>query len=152
MLPYDQGLIDQAVRRLMHKFSPSGKKIGTMAIASIFIEAWDLYSIVFILIFLKDIYEPSSFMLGLTAAATQLGALFGALIGGWLADRIGRRKVFIATMVVFVVLGLAQAFVPNMLILAALRFLLGIPLGSDLSAGFSYIMEVMSKGAREVMA
>jgi MFS family permease len=152
LLPYNQGVIDQAVRHLMHKFSPSGKKIGTMAIASIFIEAWDLYSIVFILIFLKDIYEPSSFMLGLTAAATQLGALFGALIGGWLADRIGRRKVFIATMVVFVVLGLAQAFVPNMLILAALRFLLGIPLGSDLSAGFSYIMEAMSKGAREVMA
>jgi MFS family permease len=51
----------------------------------------------------------------------------------------------------FVVLAFAQAFVPNMVWLAVIRLLLGIPLGSDISNGYTYIMEFLPKGQREVM-
>ena len=59
--------------------------------------------------------------------------------------------MFLVTMVMFVVLALAQAFVPNITWLIVVRFLLGIPLGSDISTGYTYIMESMAKGQREVM-
>jgi len=36
--------------------------------------------------------------------------LLGALAGGWISDRLGRRKVFIGTMVMFIVLAIAQSF------------------------------------------
>lgn len=98
--------------------------------ASILVEAWDLYSIAFVLIFIKEQYNPDPLMLGLAAAGTQGGALIGALLGGWLSDKIGRRVMFLATMVLFIVLALAQAFVPNVTWLIVIRFLLGIPLGS----------------------
>jgi MFS family permease len=119
--------------------------------ASILVEAWDLYSIAFVLIFIREQYNPDPLMLGLAAAGTQGGALIGALIGGWLSDKIGRRVMFLVTMVMFIVLALAQAFVPGVGWLVIIRFLLGVPLGSDISTGYTYIMESMAKGEREVM-
>jgi len=143
--------MDSAVRYLIGKYSPKGNKVGWLMMASILVEAWDLYSIAFVLIFIRDQYHPDPFMLGLAAAGTQGGALIGALIGGWLSDKIGRRVMFLATMMMFIVLALAQAFVPSVGWLIVIRFLLGIPLGSDISTGYTYIMESMAKGEREVM-
>ncbi len=48
-------------------------------------------------------------------------------------------------------LALTQTFVPDVAWLVVIRFLLGIPLGSDISTGYTYIMESMAKGEREVM-
>src|SRR5256885_13876462 len=142
---------EAAVRYLVNNFNPKGNKIGWLMMASILVEAWDLYSIAFVLIFIKEQYNPDPLMLGLAAAGTQGGALIGALLGGWLSDKIGRRVMFLITMVMFIVLALAQAFVPSVGWLVAIRFLLGVPLGSDISTGYTYIMESMAKGEREVM-
>ncbi|QPF81953.1 MFS transporter [Bradyrhizobium genosp. L] len=146
-----QAAIEGAVRHLVTNYSPKGNKVGWLMMASILVEAWDLYSIAFVLIFIKEQYNPDPLMLGLAAAGTQGGALIGALLGGWLSDKIGRRVMFISTMIMFIVLALAQAFVPNVTWLIVIRFLLGIPLGSDISTGYTYIMESMAKGEREVM-
>src|SRR5690348_1437901 len=146
-----QAAIESAVRYLIRNYSPRGNKVGWLMMASILVEAWDLYSIAFVLIFIREQYNPDPFMLGLAAAGTQGGALIGALIGGWLSDKIGRRVMFLVTMVMFIVLALAQAFVPGVGWLIVIRFLLGVPLGSDISTGYTYIMESMAKGDREVM-
>src|SRR6185312_8021394 len=45
----------------------------------------------------------------------------------------------------------AQGFSTNIWDLIIIRFLLGIPLGSDIANGYAYIMESMSKGTREKM-
>jgi MFS family permease len=146
-----QAAIDSAVRYLVTKYSPKGNKVGWLMMASILVEAWDLYSIAFVLIFIREQFHPDPLLLGLAAAGTQGGAIIGALIGGWLSDKIGRRIMFLVTMMMFIVLALAQAFVPNIGWLIAIRFLLGVPLGSDISTGYTYIMESMAKGDREVM-
>ena len=143
--------MDSAVGYLITKYNPKGQWIGWLMMASILVEAWDLYSIAFVLIFIRDIFHPSPALLGLAAAGTQGGAIIGALFGGWLADRLGRRIVFLSTMGMFVIFALAQAFVPNMAWLVVVRFILGIPLGSDISSGYTYIMESMPRGEREVM-
>jgi MFS family permease len=147
----DPAMITRAIDHVVEKYSPRGTQIGWLMIASIFIESWDLYSIAFILIFLSRIFHPSSWLLGLTGAATQGGAVIGALAGGWLTDRVGRRVVFLGTMLMFFVFGTAQAFAPNVAVLAVLRFFLGIPLGADIANGYTYIMEYMQRGKREVM-
>src|SRR5579883_704758 len=146
-----QAVIQNAVRYLLQNYTPKGNKVGWLMMASILVEAWDLYSIAFVLIFIRDQYHPDPVMLGLAAAGTQGGALIGALIGGWLSDKIGRRVMFLATMIMFIVLAVAQAFVSGMVWLIVIRFLLGVPLGSDISTGYTYIMESMAKGDREVM-
>jgi MFS family permease len=143
--------MDSAVSYLTRNYNPKGHRIGWLMMASILVEAWDLYSIAFVLIFIRDIFHPSPALLGLAAAGTQGGALIGALLGGWLADKLGRRIIFLSTMGMFVIFALAQAFAPNMEWLVVIRFILGIPLGSDISSGYTYIMESMPRGDREVM-
>jgi MFS family permease len=149
---YVRRLSDQATERLLNKpGTVSSTQGGWMMIATILIEAWDLYAIAFVLIFIKTGFNPTPGQLGLLTAAVQGGALIGALLGGVFADRFGRKKVFIGTMVLFIILAIAQAFVRDVLDLIIVRFLIGIPLGSDISNGYAYIMESMSKGKREEM-
>jgi MFS family permease len=145
-------LSDEATAHVLRmEGTQSGTRTGWLMITTILIEAWDLYSISFLLIFIKDEFKPGAALLGLTSAAVQLGALIGSMIGGWAADRLGRRKVFLTTMASFVVLAVLQTFATDMWQLAFIRFLLGIPLGSDIATGYTYIMESMPKGKREVM-
>jgi MFS family permease len=146
-----QSAMDGAVRHLLTNYSPKGNRIGWLMMSSILVEAWDLYSIAFVLIFIRDQYHPDPLLLGLAAAGTQGGAMVGALVGGWLSDRIGRRVMFLATMIMFIIVALAQAFVTSVAWLVVVRLILGIPLGSDISNGYTYIMESMPKGEREVM-
>jgi MFS family permease len=149
---YVRRLSDEATQRLLNKpGTSSSTQGGWMMIATILIEAWDLYAIAFVLIFIKTDFNPTPAQLGLVTAAVQGGALIGALLGGVFADRFGRKKVFIATMVLFIVLAIAQAFVRDIWDLIIVRLLIGIPLGSDISNGYAYIMESMSKGKREEM-
>ena len=146
-----QAAMDRAVSYLITNYNPRGSRIGWLMMASILVEAWDLYSIAFVLIFIRNIFHPSPALLGLAAAGTQRGAIIGALLGGWLADKLGRRIVFLSTMGMFVIFALVQAFVPNMAWLVVVRLILGIPLGSDISSGYTYIMESMPRGEREIM-
>jgi MFS family permease len=147
----NQAAMDGAVRYLTANYNPKSNRVGWLMLASILVEAWDLYSIAFVLVFIKAQYNPDAWTLGLVGAGTQGGALVGALIGGWLSDKIGRRVMFLSTMIMFIVLAVAQAFVTGIGWLIVVRFLLGIPLGSDISNGYTYIMESMPKGQREVM-
>jgi MFS family permease len=147
-----RALADQATVRLLNKpGTTTSNRGGWMMIATILIEAWDLYAISFLLIFIKTEYNPTAVELGLATAAVQGGALVGALLGGLVADRLGRKRVFILTMILFIVLAAAQGFSMNIWDLIIIRFLLGIPLGSDIANGYAYIMESMSKGTREKM-
>src|ERR1700749_3752366 len=104
---------EAAVRYLITNYSPKGNRVGWLMMASILVEAWDLYSIAFVLIFVREQYNPGPLALGLAAAGTQGGALVGALLGGWLSDKIGRRVMFLATMIMFIIMALLQAFVTS---------------------------------------
>jgi MFS family permease len=143
--------MDEAVRHLASTRAPKGSYIGFLMLASLFVEAWDFYSISFVLLFIRQQFNPSPLLLGLTAAAVQAGAVFGALAGGWLTDKLGRRVMFMVSIALFIVLALAQAFVTSIEQLLLVRFLLGIPLGADVTTSYTYIMEYLPKGRREVM-
>src|SRR5271170_2772552 len=141
-----QAAMDGAIRHLVSNYNPKGNRVGWLMMASILVEAWDLYSIAFVLIFIREQFHPDPWLLGLAGAATQGGALIGALLGGWLSDKIGRRVMFLATMIMFIIFALIQAFVTSVGWLVVVRLFLGIPLGSDISNGYTYIMESMPKG------
>jgi MFS family permease len=148
-----EATIDGAVSHLASAYAPKGHYIEILMLASLSVEAWDFYSIAFafVLIFIREQFNPTPLLLGLTAAAVQAGAVVGALLGGWLTDKLGRRLMFMASIVMFIVLALAQSFATSVAMLALIRFLLGIPLGADVTTGFTYIMEYLPTGRREVM-
>jgi predicted MFS family arabinose efflux permease len=146
-----QAAMDDAVRHITNTYSPKGNYVGWLMLASIFVESWDLFSIAFVLVFIREQYNPPVLMLGLAAAGIQAGVVVGATLGGWLTDKLGRRLMFLTSMVMFIVLALAQSFVMSVAWLVFVRFVLGIPLGSDITTGYTYIMEYLPTGRREVM-
>jgi AAHS family 3-hydroxyphenylpropionic acid transporter len=66
---------------------------------------------------------------GMVAAASVLGLLIGAALGGRAADRIGRRKVLIASMLALGAGSLLTTVAPNYSILLLVRLLTGLGLG-----------------------
>lgn len=70
-----------------------------------------------------------------------IGIMFGALVFGYLADRFGRKRLFIATLVMYSVCTVLTALSPNYLFLMIFRFLTAIGVGAEYSAINSAISE-----------
>lgn len=83
----------------------------------------------------------TSFWMGLIGAGSLLGILFGSLLMGSLADRIGRKFLFCVLMLVSVIVSLAQLLISEPLTLAAVRFLLGMAVGADYAVGIALLSE-----------
>ncbi|WP_058234668.1 sugar porter family MFS transporter [Devriesea agamarum] len=66
---------------------------------------------------------------GIVAAILPFGAAWGAVFGGRLADRFGRRKTIIGLAVIFTVATIGCTLSPNWIVLAAFRLILGFAVG-----------------------
>jgi sugar porter (SP) family MFS transporter len=84
----------------------------------------------------------SSFDKELVTGLLLVGAAVGAFASGKLADRIGRRPVILLTASVFVAGVLGAAFSPELWVLIAMRFVIGLAVGSASMAVPLYISEV----------
>ncbi|SHJ52301.1 Predicted arabinose efflux permease, MFS family [Roseomonas rosea] len=80
---------------------------------------------------------------GLTASAYLLGAVFGALFFGWLTDRLGRKKLFTLTVLVYLVATIATGFSWDFWSFAVFRFFTGAGIGGEYSAVNSAIQELI---------
>jgi MFS transporter, AAHS family, 3-hydroxyphenylpropionic acid transporter len=74
-------------------------------------------------------FAPTAVQKGQFLGAGTLGLFFGALIGGWLADRIGRRKVLVGSIFFFGLFSLLNAWAPTYDWLYWTRFITGLGLG-----------------------
>ncbi len=72
-----------------------------------------------------------------------LGMLVGAFVFGRLADRIGRRRVLILTILIDALFGIASAFAPDFTWLLALRFLTGLGVGGTLPVDYAMMAEFL---------
>ncbi len=77
----------------------------------------------------------------MVASAITFGAIVGALLGGYLTDKIGRYRVFMADMLFFVVAAIACALAPNEYVLTGARFVMGLGVGIDLPVAMAFLSE-----------
>ncbi|TCK23040.1 MFS transporter [Pseudonocardia endophytica] len=105
---------------------------------------FDLYEV-----FLGGVLAPvlaTEFGLGSTGKALVIAAGFagmfvGANVLSVVADRLGRRRVFILNLLVYSLFSLAAAFSPNIETFLVLRFIAGIGLGAELVLVDTYLAE-----------
>ena len=121
---HSQGVAD-AKRQLL--LTANQWKIVSYCAIGGMLETMDIYIISFVL---TAISEPWQLTYGKSATillSSGIGAIIGSLFWGQLADRIGRKKAFIATILVCSAGSLAMAFTPtgNWIFLATLRTLIG---------------------------
>ena len=73
----------------------------------------------------------SDSQVGLAASIYVLGACLGALFFGYLTDRFGRKKLFMITLVLYLVATVLTAFSMNPLWFYACRFFTGAGIGGE---------------------
>jgi MFS family permease len=88
--------------------------------------------------------------IGLTASAYPLGAALGALGFGWGTDRLGRKRLFTATVLVHLVATIATGFAWDFWSFAFFRFLTGAGIGGEYAAVNSAIQELIPARRRGV--
>lgn len=76
-------------------------------------------------------------------ASTFIGMFLGALVMGWLADRLGRRRAFLLNLGLYSVFSLLGAFSPDPIWLIVTRFVAGIGLGAELPLGDTYLTDLL---------
>lgn len=103
------------------------------------------------LIFITREFGLSDAMQGVVVSAVTLGALGGALAGGWLADRLGRRVTNISAGVLFMAASLLCAASPGVEVLILAKFFVGLAIGITSVAAPMYIAEVAPAHARGSM-
>ena len=86
--------------------------------------------------------------IGLAGAAYVLGAVLGALLFGWLADRWGRRRLFFVTLAVYILATAATAASWDVWSFALFRFLTGAGIGGEYSAINSAVQELIPARVR----
>lgn len=71
------------------------------------------------------------------------GLMTGATAFGWLADRFGRKRLFVATLVMYSIATVVSAFSPTFLTFLIFRFITAMGVGGEYSAVTSAIAEFM---------
>ena len=80
---------------------------------------------------------------GLTASAYLGGAVVGALFFGWLTDRLGRKKLFTVTVLIYLVATIASGFAWDFWSFALFRFVTGMGIGGEYAAVNATIQELI---------
>jgi putative MFS transporter len=108
--------------------TPNQWKIFTAATVGDMLDFFDFYLIGFVLAFIVGGWHLTYGQSGAILLSSGIGAPLGSLFWGWMADRIGRRKVMILTVLNFSLATGLMAFTPEhgWLFLAICRFFVGM--------------------------
>ncbi len=112
-----------------------------LALGGVFLDAYDLTSLAYGIKDISHQFGLTPTQTGLVSSAIAFGAVIGALIGGYLTDRIGRYRVFMADMLFFVVAAIAAGLAPNAWVLGGARFFMGVGVGLDLPVAMAFLAE-----------
>jgi SP family galactose:H+ symporter-like MFS transporter len=94
------------------------------------------------ILFIKEDFSLSPSMEEIVVSSVLLGSLVGALVGGFLADRLGRRRLLIVTAVVFGLGAIGAALAPGTAWLIAARIVAGAAIGVASFVAPLYISEI----------
>lgn len=85
---------------------------------------------------------------GTASTVYLIGQVLGALLFGWLTDRLGRKRLFLITLALYLVATAASGFAPNLGVFLVFRFLAGAGIGGEYAAINSAIDELVPARVR----
>ncbi|KAA9153597.1 MFS transporter [Amycolatopsis acidicola] len=117
------------------------RRIAITAIGGYFVDGYDLLILSGALLGITPEFHLRSVQLGLLTAAAFLGMALGSAISGPLTDRYGRRVVFFASMILFLVGSLSFLLTQSAWQIIAVRLVIGLAIGADMPAAAALIAE-----------
>lgn len=120
---------------------PRRTRYIVLAAMGAFLDGYDLLVIGIALLTLKGDFGLNSVETGALTAAAFAGMAIGAFFFGSVADRLGRRPMFIVDLLLFVVAAVLSGLTQNVGQLIALRFVIGIAIGIDMPTSTAILAE-----------
>lgn len=110
-------------------------------------DAMDVGILSFVIAALHEDWGLTSSQMGWIGSVNSIGMAVGAFVFGIYADRIGRKKIFIITLLLFSIASGLSAFTTTLAAFMILRFFVGMGLGGELPVASTLVSE--SVPARE---
>lgn len=104
----------------------TSKMLLLMVLGTIFLDAYDITILGTMTDQITKEFHLSPTMLSIVMTSLPVGALIGAIFGGSLAHRFGRKRILSISLLILIVTSLCAAISPNLFMLLISRFLMGI--------------------------
>ena len=127
--------------QLIRQATPGQRRTLLAAALGWALDAFDamLYALVLALL-MRDL-GMSKTTAGLLGTLTLLASGMGGVLFGFLADRIGRKRALMASILTYSVCSFASGLATSIAMLAAARFVLGLGMGGEWNTGATLVAE-----------
>jgi MFS transporter, putative metabolite:H+ symporter len=132
---------------LSKKIISERRLLGIAGLGWLF-DAMDVGMLSFIIAALQKDWNLSTEQMGWIGSINSIGMAVGAFVFGLMADRIGRKNVFIITLLLFSVGSGLSAFSTSLTIFLILRFIIGMGLGGELPVASTLVSEIVAAPKR----
>ncbi|OMP67899.1 MFS transporter [Domibacillus epiphyticus] len=118
------------------------KLLGVAGLGWMF-DAMDVGMLSFIIAALKADWQLTPEQMGWIGSVNSIGMAVGALVFGVFADRVGRKNIFIITLLMFSIASGLSAFTTTLAAFLFLRFFVGMGLGGELPVASTLVSEIV---------
>ena len=105
------------------------------------LDAFDFFIMVFVLAEIAREFDTTMTAVTIAITLTLAARPLGALLFGYMADRIGRRRVLILNVLIFTLFEFVSGLAPSLVAFIIIRALFGIAMGGEWGVGASLTME-----------
>ncbi|MFJ7669070.1 MFS transporter [Lysinibacillus sp. NPDC097195] len=116
------------------------KLLGVAGVGWLF-DAMDVGILSFVITALAADWDLTKSQMGWIGSINSIGMAVGALAFGIFADKVGRKQVFMWTLILFSVASGISAFTTTLMAFMLLRFLVGMGLGGELPVASTLVSE-----------
>ncbi|MEV1294864.1 MFS transporter [Pseudonocardia sp. NPDC049635] len=124
------------------------RKLVVIVGIGLFFEFFEVFAGSVLLAVLRPAWELGPLESALLVGSVFFGMFTGALTLGRLADRFGRKRMFIINLMIYLGFGLLAAAAPNVWWLIACRFLAGLGAGAEAALIPTYLSEFIPRQRR----
>lgn len=126
-------------------------KVSVVAAFGGLLFGYDTAVIAGVIGFLRVRFNLSPAMLGWAASSAIWGCIAGAMLTGYLSDKIGRKKVLIVTAILFLISSIGAAIPSNLTQFVMARFVGGLGIGAASMLSPLYISEIAPAKSRGML-
>lgn len=105
------------------------------------LDVMDLIIFSFVITYVIAEFDADAGVAGLVASATLVASAFGGIVFGFIADRIGRTKSMMLSILCYSIGTLLCGFAPNLQMLFIFRIIVGLGVGGEWGAGAALVSE-----------
>src|SRR5580692_7063748 len=105
------------------------------------LDAFDFFIMVFVLADIAKEFDTGMTAVTMAITLTLAARPLGALLFGYMADRIGRRRVLILNVLIFTAFEFVSGLAPSLATFIVIRALFGVAMGGEWGVGASLTME-----------